>query len=264
MNRKALFFDIDGTIISEVTKQIPNSTIQAISEAKKKGHLTFINSGRTWCSIPDILQKVDFDGYLCGCGTYIICQEKVLFSVSIPPKLANRIIEELNICKIDGVFEGVEDIYFKKEPHRFKKTELLRSLSGKIGLGLSAFQGIHDIFADKFIIYADEQSDKDRFFSFLTDENFEIIDRKDDFYEIVPKPYSKATAIKFILNRYNIPLSEAYVFGDSTNDLPMFTYIPNAIALGDHDKDLEPYTSFITKKVEEDGIYYAMKQLNII
>ena len=67
-----------------------------------------------------------------------------------------------------------------------------------------------------------------------------------------------------VLEHYGIELEDAYVFGDSTNDLSMFTYAKNAVLMGDHDKELEPYATFVTKKVEEDGVAYAMERLGII
>ena len=33
MNRAALFFDIDGTVLSEITKEIPASTVDALKNA---------------------------------------------------------------------------------------------------------------------------------------------------------------------------------------------------------------------------------------
>ena len=39
MKKAALFFDIDGTILSEKTKEIPKSAIEALLAAQKKGHL---------------------------------------------------------------------------------------------------------------------------------------------------------------------------------------------------------------------------------
>ena len=44
MKKAALFFDIDGTILSEKTKEIPKSAIEALLAAQKKGHLLFINT----------------------------------------------------------------------------------------------------------------------------------------------------------------------------------------------------------------------------
>lgn len=44
---KALFFDIDGTMIDINTHKIPESTITAIREAKKNGNKIFIATGRS-------------------------------------------------------------------------------------------------------------------------------------------------------------------------------------------------------------------------
>ena len=38
-NKYALFFDIDGTLVSFQTHQIPTSTISALTEAKANGML---------------------------------------------------------------------------------------------------------------------------------------------------------------------------------------------------------------------------------
>ena len=48
--KKLLFFDIDGTLVDD-DGSIPASTIQAIASAQKAGHLTFINTGRTWGNV---------------------------------------------------------------------------------------------------------------------------------------------------------------------------------------------------------------------
>lgn len=43
---KALFFDIDGTLVSFKTHEIPQSTIDAIVRAHQKGIQIFISTGR--------------------------------------------------------------------------------------------------------------------------------------------------------------------------------------------------------------------------
>ena len=36
-NKKALFFDIDGTILSEITRKVPESAMCAIQKARQNG-----------------------------------------------------------------------------------------------------------------------------------------------------------------------------------------------------------------------------------
>ena len=79
---KALFFDIDGTLLSEITKEIPQSALDALKKTAEKGNLTFINTGRTWSELPEELKKLPFSGFLCGCGTYL--RRKLRENVSNP------------------------------------------------------------------------------------------------------------------------------------------------------------------------------------
>ena len=80
----ALFFDIDGTILSEITHEIPESALVALRKAQENGHKTFINTGRTICSVPPMTKRIPFDGFLCGCGTHLVYEERVVFHHSIP------------------------------------------------------------------------------------------------------------------------------------------------------------------------------------
>ena len=56
----ALFFDIDGTILSEITHKIPESALEALHKAQENGHKTFINTGRTICSVPPMIKRISF------------------------------------------------------------------------------------------------------------------------------------------------------------------------------------------------------------
>ena len=104
MNRAALFFDIDGTVLSEITKEIPASTIDALKRAHDAGHFLFINTGRTYCSVPVELKKLPFDGYLCGCGIYFTFDEEVIFEKHLDPERGDEIADYMTKCQIDALF----------------------------------------------------------------------------------------------------------------------------------------------------------------
>ena len=79
MNRKALFFDIDGTLFSEIERQVPQSAVLALKKTRQCGNLVFINTGRTVCQTAGIQMEVESDGLLCGCGTYITTGNEVIY-----------------------------------------------------------------------------------------------------------------------------------------------------------------------------------------
>ena len=163
MKKAALFFDIDGTILSEKTKEIPKSAIEALLAAQKKGHLLFINTGRTMCSIPAQLKQFMFDGYLCGCGTYLTYHDEVLFTRNIDKKRGREILNKMAECNLDGIAEGTEDIYIPERITRFERLETSRRYFQSNGLGLECYLEKDDFIYDKVFIYADEKSNLQEF-----------------------------------------------------------------------------------------------------
>ena len=263
MKNSALFFDIDGTLTSNHTGIIQRSALDAIAKARENGHLAFINTGRTICSIQPEIRKLELDGFLCGCGTYLLFQNELIFQYSINRKRGEDIIKKMSSCKIDAVLEAVDDLYFTTESSRFEGIERMRKMYGKMGLGHKKISiETHSVF-DKIFVFTDQFSDMQGFFTDIR-KDMDIIDRERGRYEIVPKGFSKATAIDFVRRKFGIDMDQIYVFGDSANDLSMFEYAKHTVAVGEHSEALDPYTEFVTKRVEEDGIAFAIKKYGLI
>ena len=65
--RKILFFDIDGTLITDDGKRyFPDSAKEAIQKARENGHLAFINTGRVFCNVTEEIRSAGFDGFVCA------------------------------------------------------------------------------------------------------------------------------------------------------------------------------------------------------
>ena len=260
--RKALFFDIDGTILSELSGKIPESAKAAIQAAVQEGHLAFINTGRTLCSLPTELFEMDFTGFLCGCGTDIVFQGEHLFYRDVPEEEGRLLLDLIVRCDMDAILEGRESIYFRDHSSRFPEVTAIYGHSAKKIDVRVGWDSTYPVFS-KLIVFGDGQS-QDEAFCREAAEWFDVVCRGGQFYELVPKNHSKAVAIDHVLERFDIRLEDAWVFGDSSNDLSMFQAVPNAVAMGKHDDVLMPYASYITETVEKDGLYRAMVKLNLI
>ena len=84
---KAVFFDIDGTLVSFKTHVVPKSTLHAIELLKKKRIKVFIATGRHRRSINN-LGDLEFDGYVTLNGGYecLPVKDDVIYKHSIPDK----------------------------------------------------------------------------------------------------------------------------------------------------------------------------------
>lgn len=263
MKKAAMFFDIDGTIISDTTKKIPESAAAALKLARENGHYIFINTGRTICSVPVLIKRMGFDGLLCGCGTYILYKDEVLLESTIPEERGYQYIDKMKELQIDGLLEGTEDVYFSERISRFEGIESVRRYMASMGLGVEKTYEKKGLRYDKILICTDEKSRKDEFFETIR-QDLMPIDRQNGVYECIQKDFTKATAIEFMRRHLGLEKDQIYVFGDSSNDLSMFEYADHAVAMGEHDPVLESYAEYITDTVENDGLAKAMKHYGLI
>lgn len=261
-NRKILFFDIDGTLISETSNEIPESTKNALKKAQENGHITIINTGRTRALIEQRLQDMKFDGYICGCGTYIEIHNKVLYHKTIDKNKYKEIIQVLKENETEMIIEGIECIYMDTETKDKQRQNTIEGFL-KRGFPIKSLNS-EDLSFDKFCFTLENSNRQKNIIEYLENEGFDYIDRGSNFFEVVPKGHSKASGMKFLLNYFKLQKEDSYAFGDSYNDTAMFEYCPNGVLMANGKKDLSKIVSFVTKDVDEDGIEYALQHFDIV
>jgi Cof subfamily protein (haloacid dehalogenase superfamily) len=259
--KKALFFDIDGTLLGADHK-VPKSASLAISAARKRGCLVFINSGRCMGMLNGFDKKIELDGILAGCGTEIVIDGEIRENFIIPEDLRQRLIKADRKYNVDIILEGTDGNHYREGKSRFPVVNEIRAMTEAIGaVSHQPFESKYEI--SKFCLQADDASDM----SGLTSEfgsDFDIIDRGEGFFECVPKGFSKGSALIKTLEYTGVGPDDAYCFGDSSNDLSMFQSCRHAIAMKDHSHELDPYTEYVTDSPENDGIMKALKKSGII
>lgn len=260
MERKIVFFDIDGTLLSEITGEISETAITAIHKAQENGHLAVINTGRTWPLIEQRLLDIGFDAYICGCGTKIVYKGETLFHQTVEDETAQKIIAATKKYKIDNILEGDQGLYMDKKEEML--TETWRNFSSRFD-GIAAYWGEPGMKMDKMFTLTNPESDLESFCKEMED-TFDCIDREHGHYEFVPKNCSKASAIQQLIDYLGMELKDTISIGDSNNDLPMLNYTAISIAMGVHSKGLEEKVDYVTKTVEENGIYHALYHYGLI
>lgn len=262
MNTKYIFFDIDGTLLDEQTHTIPTSAKESIQIAQSHGHRCFINTGRVISTIDRVITEIPFDGYICGCGTYIEYHQKQIYHHSLSQNVKEKVITYSQQFHIDTVLEGKNGAYFPTHIYHPLVKEIKDNYL-KEGFPIGTYQQSDQINFDKFTSWYTDISDIDAFKRAVADE-FEIIQRDIDFVECVPHHHSKATGIQLMVDFLGATLDHTISIGDSTNDLSMLTYTKESVAMGNANPLLFNEVTYITTKLQNDGIYNALKHFKMI
>ncbi len=263
-NMKLLFFDIDGTLITDDgNRHFPESAKQAIKEARSKGHKTFINTGRVMVNVEDFIREPGFDGYVCGCGTHIQVDGVDLLHHTLTKERCNEIAHKCREWDMMAIFEYISHTGYDKEivgtAHR-QILDYFITMKRKLVDDIDSPEFVFDKLTTWFEV---GNPHVEEFKNYMSDE-FTVIPREYNFMELVPKGFSKATGIDFLAKHYNVPLTDVFVFGDSNNDLEMLKYVPNSIAMGKCSDEVAAIALYRTDTVENDGIYKAMKHFGVI
>lgn len=269
MEQKIAFFDIDGTLTSEINGSVPQDAAEAIRKARQNGHLMFLNTGRCMQNVEERFQKIGFDGFVCGCGTNIYClknnKNNEILYVEQSHEITLQILEHARRFALDILFESKKEVRFDmfhplltaggiRQYHSFAQKHY----------DMSHDPEAPDFTCDKFVVWFQDIADLEAFRK-VSDLHFDCIDRGGNFREFVPHGYSKATGIQMVLDYYGLPLQNAYAFGDSNNDLPMLSYVKNSIAMGNSSPDsLFSKVSYVTGKSSEGGLRQALAHFHFI
>ena len=74
---KLIFLDVDGTLV-DYHNRIPESAIKAIRQAREKGHLVYVCTGRSKAEMQPELWEIGLDGMIGGNGSYVEHHGQVL------------------------------------------------------------------------------------------------------------------------------------------------------------------------------------------
>ncbi len=256
---KAVFFDIDGTLVSFKTHAMPASTERALDMLREKGVKLFISTGRQFRSINNLGSR-HFDGYITLNGDCCLVGEgKVIYKHPIPQEDIESLIryqEEVEefpcaLVEEDGLYQNyindsVKELYgmlnFPYPP--------LRPLRGNKG------KEVYQLIA--FFTPGQES----RIMAVLP--GCEATRWNNLFADVVPKGSNKAIGIDKIIAYYGISLDETMAFGDGGNDVAMLRHAGIGVAMGNAGAEVKEAADYVTTSVDEDGIMNALRHFNVI
>lgn len=248
---KAIFFDIDGTLIQHGATHMPESTINSLKQMKEMGIKLFIATGRPINTTGHVQAMFDFDGYVTANGQYCVNKQGLIHEQYIPKSSLLEIIPYIEENKIPVVFASLERSYINK----YNKKEYDASWP---------IVDLNDIVDEKIVqimAYIQEEQDDD-FLAHLP--GCKTARWTPAFADIIPSDGGKEAGIDHVLRHYGISLDEAMCFGDGGNDITMLRHVPNSVAMGNAEQKVKDAASYVTNHISEDGIYNALKHFGVL
>jgi Cof subfamily protein (haloacid dehalogenase superfamily) len=255
---KAVFLDIDGTMVSFQTHHIPENTKQALREAKSKGVKIFVATGRHYTDITDP-GDLEFDGYITLNGAYCFIGERVVFKKYIPPEDLSAFI------RYETETESVPCFFVEAD----------RVSANRVNEYVTQMMKLVQ-FEPRPIVPTHE---------FLNKEVFQLtaffpIEREPEimknlpgcvttrwyptFADIVARGVDKSVGLEKIGGFFGFEPHEMMAFGDGGNDISMLKYAGVGVAMGNAGEEVKRAADYVTTSVDDDGVGNALRHFDVL
>lgn len=256
---KAVFFDIDGTLVSFRTHRVPASAIHALNALRSRGILTFIASGRHFLSINN-LGTLQFDGYITLNGGYCLDgNRQTIYKRSILPEDIQSLVKYM---ETDGSFPCIfvheQALYLNYGNEKTREVfEMLNFPQPPVKSLQEAASG--EIF--QLVAFFPLEKEKEIMQQM---PHCEATRWNPLFSDVIPAGSSKQVGMDKILEHYGIRPEETMAFGDGGNDIAMLRHAHIGIAMGNARDSVRQAADYVTSSVDEDGISRALRHFGLL
>ena len=258
---KALFFDIDGTLVSFNTHKVAQSTIEGLNIAKERGIKIFISTGRPLSFINN-LEDIEhlIDGYITTNGSYNFMGKSVISMHSIPKEEVLTLVDYLNKHEYPAILVGTDNTAVINH----------KPIVDRIVIDTLNITNIDFSITAETVL----QQDILQITPFITQEQQDIIMPQiphctserwhPEFIDTVNKQASKGKALSDIVAYNDLLISETMAFGDGGNDISMLLKAGVGVAMGNANDNVKAMANYVTSSADDDGIYKALKHFEVI
>ena len=257
---KAIFFDIDGTLVSFDTHIVPPSAVDAIAAVKQQGIKVFIATGRSLKQI-DNLHDLTFDGYITMNGAYCVNDRQEIIHKCVIPQVD---IESLIRYQEEREQFPVEIMTAEEQLVNYIDDQV-KALIELVHLPMPRVESLREASRNEILqmgIFVDKKKERDIMRKALV--HCQATRWYPLFADINLRGCSKQSGIDHLLNYHNIRLDETISFGDGGNDIPMLRHTAIGVAMGDASDEVKRTANYVTDTVDNDGIWKALRYFKII
>jgi Cof subfamily protein (haloacid dehalogenase superfamily) len=266
---KLLLIDIDGTLVAD-DKLIPDKNHKAIQALLSKNIKVTLVTGRSYHSSRDVIHAITEDipiVFQNGAFIYKPQTTQILHKEYLSPQIAKFLIDQGRANQlytilftdfldeqdmtIEHIYVGGYSTYLNRNQSRIHKVDNIE-ISTDMKISEVVLLG-PEIIIDKI-----HKSAKKLFLEeFSPIKSFDL--DGEVFFEFFGPSVSKAHAVHFLSDHFQVPLCDIMFIGDSFNDIEALKIVGLPIAMGNAIKEVKDQAKFICKTNNDAGVAHAIE-----
>jgi Cof subfamily protein (haloacid dehalogenase superfamily) len=255
MKTKAVFFDIDGTLVSFHTHRIPKSTLEAVSRLRAEGVKVFIATGRPMPFINN-LDGLEYDGIIESNGAHCqLADGTVIFHKPIPQTDIRNFVDYCRNHELPAVFASHDDIFITRTDKR--TDDVFRLLDIEVPT-LRPAESAFEMDVLQIVGFFVKEEEPFLMRSVLPKSNAQRW--HPDFADVIVGGVDKSTGIDAVAAYFGWDVKQTMAFGDGGNDIGMLRHVGCGIAMGNASEEVKQHARYVTDDIDRDGVAKAIER----
>ena len=255
---KIIFFDIDDTLRNSKNGFIPSTIPTIFKQLREKEILTGIATGRGIFGVVPEIKALKPDFFVTLNGAYI---EDKKGNVVYSNKIAKDKVEDyITWTKEVGIDYGLVGSHAAKLSRR---TEMISQAIDPIYPDLEVDPDFYQK-EDIYQMWTFEDQGDDLTLPESLASTLRMVRWHEHSSDVVPISGSKAAGVVKVVDQLGLKPENVMVFGDGLNDLELFDYAGISVAMGVSHEKIKEKADYITKTLEEDGIFDALEGFGMV
>ena len=254
MDRKALFTDLDGTLLNDKS-EISDGNRKAIEALRNNGHHIVLTTGRPLASAIQLANMLGLTGKGCfliafnGGILYDLEKNSVIGRVVMPLKLAFEIFDEANQRNIHIQTYSEDKVLV--EPRCANR--ITEKYCKRLNMDYEIIRNVRAMTRDPEKILLIDPETREHLNRFIDDIAPRYKGRLDMFYssrellEIVPTGVNKGTAILKVADYLGVRPENTVAAGDAANDITMLMAAQYGVAMKNASEEVLAVTTLVTE-----------------
>lgn len=261
---RAVFFDVDGTLTSFVTHEVPESTVRALRMLHERGVLTFLCTGRAKAQLDVVMRMlpVDFDGVVAMNGQYCFddhgfldaCPLDVEDVATITAWLDRHPDIAADYCEADYVYFNQITEEMRASWRQLGRTAPTRHVDDPHVRPLT-----HDTFQISPFVTPEQEAELVGLC-----RNTMGVRWNPDFTDLIPADGGKPRGIRSFMRLHGFAREQTMAFGDGGNDMAMLEYAGIGVAMGNANDEVKACADHVTDDVDHDGVMNALLHFGVL
>lgn len=256
---KAIFTDIDGTLLSHRTKRAPVSAVRALQQLQRQGILVFACTGRPLVDLLKLpLGGMEFDGFVTLNGQLVLDKEqRLVYGNPLSDSVSREIVKLFTDCRLPIILMQEKQIYVNHV------NDLVKWVHEQICSPVPQVQSYSGAPIYQACVYLKDAGEEQFLLSCLPDE-VRVCHWNTGGVDVIPTTGGKALGMKALLEHLGIAPQDVMALGDGDNDTDMLAFAGIGVAMGNGAQCAKEAADFVTADIDEDGLEKALIHFGLI